>query len=47
MMRTIAEKPERAVFVSYNGLLWHGNTYKILQQLKNEYWLRSGGSGVV
>ncbi len=39
MLRRIKENPILATLMSYLGLLKHGNTLKLQQELRNEYWL--------
>ena len=39
MFRRLVDKPKDEVFQSYLGLLSHGDTYKIENDLRNLYWL--------
>lgn len=39
MFRKFAENPKDEVFQSYLGLLSHGNTYTVEQELRNLHWL--------
>lgn len=41
MLRKCADNPKEEVFRSYLGLLSHGNTYIVEQELRNLYWLLS------
>jgi len=41
MFRKLRENPKTEVFQSYLGLLGHGNTHKVEQELHNMYWLLS------
>jgi len=39
MIRKLADNPKDEVFQSYLGLLSHGDTYRVEQELRNLYWL--------
>jgi RNA-directed DNA polymerase len=39
MFGRLVETPKEEVFQSYLGLLGHGNTYKVEQELRNMYWM--------
>lgn len=41
MLRTLADNPKQEVFQSYLGLLSHGDTYIIEQEVRNLFWLMS------
>ena len=39
MMKRIQSNPKEETFQSYSGLLKHGNTFKLQNELNNSYWL--------
>lgn len=39
MVRRIKERPESETLQSYLGLLKHGNTFKVRQEVLQNYWL--------
>jgi len=41
MMTKIKDNPKKESLASYLGLLKHGNTFKLSQGFKNNYWLAS------
>jgi len=43
MFRKLIDRPRSEVLQSYLGLLGHGDTFKIKQDLLNIYWLVAGG----
>ncbi len=42
MLRRVYDNPEEDVLQSYFGLLSHGNTIKLSQTVKTQYWLGTG-----
>ncbi|OHB21940.1 MAG: hypothetical protein A3J67_04310 [Parcubacteria group bacterium RIFCSPHIGHO2_02_FULL_48_10b] len=49
MIRKVGEHPKPEMLTSYQGLLWHGNTYALqelmLKRYSNEY--RSDGDRII
>ncbi len=46
MFRKLTNEPRSVIFQSYLGLLTHGNTFKIENELKNVYWLLNNESEI-
>jgi len=42
MFRKLVDRPQPEVMQSYLGLLTHGDTFKIENDLRNAYWLLGG-----